>query len=273
MKRRNIIFVLVVAAAVVGVIYYATTTRARALVLTGIVTTDDVIVSSDIQGRVQQLLVRQGDTVASNQLLAHIQPQEWKADLAFYANSEQQSAAQVAQAEADLKFQEAQTSNQIWQAEANLEAAQEQVIQADADLENARLNFERLQGLFHQRVESAQTHDQARTTYEGAKAHAQSLRKQVQAAEAAVALARANGEQVAAKRAMLEGTKHQLAAAGAQKEKAQVRLGYTEIYAPIAGIVDVRAALEGEVVNPAQAIITCSSQLDGRAGKTVSYRA
>jgi len=47
-----------------------------------------------------------------------------------------------------------------------------------------------------------------------------------------------------------------LAAAGAQKEKAQVRLDYTEIRAPSDGIVDVRAALQGEVVNPGQAIVT-----------------
>jgi multidrug resistance efflux pump len=49
---------------------------------------------------------------------------------------------------------------------------------------------------------------------------------------------------------------HQLAAAAAQTDKAQVQLDYTKILAPSDGIVDVRAALEGEVVNPAQAIVT-----------------
>jgi HlyD family secretion protein len=176
--------------------------------------------------------------------------------MAFYMSAEQQSAAQVSQAEADLKYQEAQTSNQIWQAEANLASTESQVVQAEADLENARLNFERIEGLFRQGVESAQTHDQARTTYDSAKAHVDSLRKQVQAAQAAVGLAKANADQVTARRASLHATEHQLAAAGAQKEKAQVRLNYTEIHAPISGIVDVRAALEGEVVNPGQAIVT-----------------
>ena len=41
----------------------------------------------------------------------------------------------------------------------------------------------------------------------------------------------------------------QLAAAAAQTQKADVRLAYTELRAPIAGIVDVRAALPGEVVD------------------------
>ncbi len=47
-----------------------------------------------------------------------------------------------------------------------------------------------------------------------------------------------------------------MAAAGAQTDKAKTQLGYTDIHAPIAGIVDLRAALEGEVVNPGQAIVT-----------------
>jgi HlyD family secretion protein len=224
--------------------------------LTGVVTTDAVVVSSEIQGRLQQLAVNQGDVVQEGQLLGRIQPQEWKADMSFYANAEQQSAAQVIQAEADLRYQEAQTSNQIAQAKANLASAQAQAVQGNADLENARLNFERLKGLYERRVESVQTYDQARTGFEAAKAHAESQRQQAQAAEAAVGLAEANAQQVSVRRAMLEATRHQLAAAGAQKQKAQVRLDYTEIHAPITGIVDVRAALAGEVVTPGQAIVT-----------------
>ncbi len=45
-------------------------------------------------------------------------------------------------------------------------------------------------------------------------------------------------------------------AARAQKERATVRLGYTEIRAPISGLVAERAALLGEVVNPGQAIVS-----------------
>jgi HlyD family secretion protein len=46
------------------------------------------------------------------------------------------------------------------------------------------------------------------------------------------------------------------AAASAQRAKADVRLRYTEIHAPIDGIVDVLAARVGEVVNPGQPILT-----------------
>lgn len=256
MKRWLWIITPIVVAVAAALVYYACTRGAGSLRLTGVVTTDAVVVSSEIQGRLQSLLVNQGDVVKAGQLLGRIQPEEWKAEMSFYANTEEQSAAQVAQAEADLKYQEAQTSNQIRQAEANLAASEAQTIQGDADLENAHLNNERLQGLYQHGVESAQAYDQARTTFEAAKAHVDSLRKQAQAAQAAVALAQANAEQVAARRAMLDAMRHQAAAAGAQKEKAQVRLDYTEIHAPIAGVVDVRAALQGEVVNPGQAIVT-----------------
>src|SRR5215471_9829686 len=108
MKRR-VLFFAVALLVIAGGIYYVLAHRAMPVVITGIVTTDSVIVSSEIQGRVQQLLVKQGDTVKGGDLVATIQPQEWKADMAFYAHSERQSEAQVIQAEADLKYQEAQT--------------------------------------------------------------------------------------------------------------------------------------------------------------------
>jgi HlyD family secretion protein len=219
--KRKIRIILVTLVLLAGIVYYALQNRAHDIVITGIVTTDSVIVSSEIQGRLQQLLVKEGDTVKHGQLLAVIQPQEWKADMAYYQS------------------QQSQTSNQISQAEANLASAQAQVVQAQADLENDHLNFNRIQDLFQKGVESAQSADQARTTFDGAKARVDSLEKQVMAAQAAV-----------------QASHDQLAATGAQTDKAQVRLDYTEVHAPIDGIVDVRAALQGEVVNPGQGIVT-----------------
>jgi multidrug resistance efflux pump len=258
--KRKVILLIAVLAAVGAAVAYTLTRRPNELVITGIVTTDEVIVSPEIQGRLQQLLVKEGDSVTNGELLAMIQPQEWKADVAFYASNVEESSAQVARAEADLKYQEAQTSNQISQAEATLAATAAQRQQAQADLENAALTFERENDLYHRGVESKQTFDQARTAHEAAKAHADSLEKQVQAAQAAVALAQANVEQIAARRANLEAMMHQKVAANAQREKAAVRLNYTQVRAPTDGIVDTRAALQGEVVNPGQAIVTLINQ-------------
>jgi HlyD family secretion protein len=241
MKRRRPL-VLAIVVLVAGVLYFATARHRHSLVLTGIVTTDDLIVSSEVQGRLQELSVREGDSVKRGQLLGLIAPQEWKAGMAYYENSE-------LGAEADLQYEQAATDSQIKQAEANLASAEAQVAQAEADLENVQLNFKRESNLRESSVNSKEAYDQARTACDSAKAHVEAQRQQVLAAQAAVELAKANAAQVAMRRAAL-------AAAAAQKEKAQVQLGYTEIHAPIDGIVDVRAALEGEVVNPGQAIVT-----------------
>ncbi|HVB29439.1 MAG TPA: efflux RND transporter periplasmic adaptor subunit [Terriglobia bacterium] len=252
-KLFLIILSLVVAASVA--VYFVTRPSARGMVLTGIVDTDDVIVSSQVSGRLSKLLVKEGESVAAGQLLAVIQPEELRATQQYYLHSEQSSAEQVREAQAALKFQELQTRDQIHQAEANLATAEAQEKQAAANREQARLNFNRSHGLFKQGIASAQEDDQARTTYQAAEAQAEAAGKQVQAQRAALALARSNAEQVAMRERALAANRRQFAAARAQNQVAKVRLGYTEIRAPIPGLVTLRAALEGEVVNPAQPIV------------------
>jgi len=241
MKRRLLLIPALVVAALAIILYAATRGPGR-LVLTGIVTTDDVIVSSEIPGRLQRLLVNQGDAVKPGELLGLIQPEEQEANMAFYQHG-------VGQAEADLRYQETQAGDQIGQAEANLASARAQVTQAEADLENAVLNFQRESALYQSGANSRQAYDQARTAGDSARAHTEALRKQAVAAESALAMAQSQKEQVAARRAAL-------AAAEAQQRKAAVQLGYTEIRAPIGGTVDVRAALQGEVVTAGQPIVT-----------------
>ena len=89
-----------------------------------------------------------------------------------------------------------------------------------------------MQDLFKKGVDSAQDADQARTAFDAAKARVDSLRKQVEAAQAGVALAKSGAEQTAARKAALEASTHQLAAMGAQKDKAKTRLGYTKSARP-----------------------------------------
>ena len=196
MKRR-IVIILLLLAVLAGGIYFSFTRSENKLVLTGVVTTDEVIVSSQIQGRLQRLLVKEGDTVTNGELLAQIQPQEWQASLDFYKSSEEQAAAQLTQARADL--------------------------------ENASLNFKRIEKLYTNKVESVEAYDQSRTAHDAAKAKVESIDSLIQASRA-------------------------------QEEKARVQLGYTEIHSPINGIVDTRVALQGEVVNPSEAIVTLINQ-------------
>lgn len=253
--RKLLIFVLI-AGAVGAALYYVYGRPITSLALTGIVTTDDVELSAQVQGEIQQLLVKEGDPVKRGQLIATIVPRELAADQAYYTHSAEGQAAAVDEAGSALKYQELQTEEQIRQAEAALAAAHAGQQESEANLENDRLAYHRTHNLFQQGIDPASSDDQARTTYDAAKAHLDNSVKQVQEAQAALALARSNAQQVKVRESQLLANQHQLAAAQAQREKAKVRLDYTEIRSPIDGFVDTRAALQGEVVNIAQPIVT-----------------
>jgi HlyD family secretion protein len=256
MIRRFVYLLLIAALAVCGVYVYRKLNRRLGLTLTGIVTTHEVVVSPQIQGRMNQLLVKEGDVVKAGQLLALIDPQELKADRLFYARTEQGAADQVEEDEAALKYQEVLTADQIRQAEAALATARAQAKEVQADLELNRVNLERAENLYGKQVLSAQALDEARTAYESTKARADSLNKQVDAQKAAVAVARANENQITVRLKAVQAGRTQVLAAAAQKSKADVRLGYTEVRSPVNGVVAVLAVRQGEVVSVSQTVMT-----------------
>ena len=255
MKRRRVPLIIL-SAIILGILVSAFWPPSRHLTITGIVTTDEVIVSSEIGGRLQRLAVNAGDTVKPGQVLAVIQPPEYAADVAYSHGMAAQSRAQITQAEADLRYQQAQTAGQIEQAKANLSAAKAQAAGAAADLENAQLTFTRARDLRDRGTNAVQDFDQARTGLAAAVARADAFTQQAAAAESALRLAEASAEQISARQASLAAAQQSAAAAAAQEDKARVRLGYTDIKAPIPGTVDQRTAREGEVVNAGLAILT-----------------
>jgi multidrug resistance efflux pump len=256
MKRVRALLVLVILIAAGWAAYVYMGRPPTELVLTGIVTTNDLIVSPQIGGRISDLKVTEGNTVKKDQLVAVITPDELRADSAYYAHSAEGMVSQVRESQAALRFSERQTGDQIKQAEANLAAAEAQQMAATADLENAKIIFDRTRNLSQKGVEPPQAFDQARTNYDAAEARLDSLKKQVEAQRSALALAHANAEQVSVRRSQVQSTQAQQQAANAQRTKADVRLAYAEVRAPIDGIVDVRAVRVGEVVNPGQPIVT-----------------
>jgi multidrug resistance efflux pump len=256
MKRLRPLLVLLVLGALGYAAYYYMGRPPTELVLTGIVTTNDVVVSPQIGGQIETLKVVEGDTVKKDQLIALIRPDELRADTDYYMHSAAGLGSQVQESEAALRFQERQTGDQIKQAEATLASAEAQQMAAVADLENAKLVLDRTRDLTQKGVDPPQALDQARTTYDAALARLDSLRKQVDAQRSALALAHANAEQVSMRQSQVRVTQQQQRAADAQHAKAEVRLAYTEVHAPIDGIVDVRAARVGEVVAAGQPIVT-----------------
>ena len=166
-------------------------------------------------------MVGEGDSVALNQVIATLEPGELQADRAFYARSAEAVAAQVEASRAELAAAVAQDS------------------EARANLANAQRQFERQQTLLAAGGVTEQELDASRTSLTVARAR-------VEAAE----------RQVSNRQSALSASQQQQAAATAQTTKANVRLTYTEITAPSAGVVDVRAARVGEVVTAGQPIVT-----------------
>ncbi|HEY4013420.1 MAG TPA: efflux RND transporter periplasmic adaptor subunit [Polyangiaceae bacterium] len=255
MKQSRIVL-LVLLVAVAGVITYFATAKPGPLVLTGIVTTDGIVVSPQIAGQVSQLLVKEGDAVTRDQLLAVISPDELKAEQAYYAHSAEGLAVHVQENEAALRYQEQQTEQQIREATATLASIQAQRAEASADFENAKVEYSRVQELEKTGAVSTQEVDRERTTFETARAKLDAVDRQLEAQRAAVALARAAEAQVAMKKSAIAASEQDRAAAAAQTQKAAVRLGYTEVHSPANGVVDVRAVRQGEIVAAGQPLMT-----------------
>ena len=252
---KRLIFLLILAGGAVGA-YYAMRQPLGPLVLTGIVTTEDVIISPQVGGQIGQLMVREGDQVEQNQLIAVMTTDELEADRAYYAHTVESIQSQVGENEAALRYEERQTEDQIQQAQASLSTAIAQEKEAQAQLENAHIVLERTQKLSQEGVAPIQQFDSARTSYDAAKARLDAAQKQIEVQHAAVAVANANAEHVRVQQSRVRTAEKQREAAAAQRKRADVRLSYSEVRVPVAGIVDVRAAREGEVVNAGQPIIT-----------------
>src|SRR5437879_8247672 len=251
---KRLLLLLIVGGAVGA--YYSMRRAPGPLVLTGIVTTEDVIVGPQVGGQIGQLLVKEGDQVGRNQLIAVMATAELEADRAYYAHTAESIKSQVGENEAALRYEQRQTEDQIQQAQAALETAVAQKKQAEAELENARIVLDRTQKLSAEGVAPVQQFDQARTTNDAAKARLEAAEKQIEVQRAAVAVANANAEHVRVQQTRVVTTERQREAAAAQRKRADVRLSYSEVRAPVAGIVDVRAARGGEVITAGQPIVT-----------------
>ncbi len=253
-KMLQLVFVLALVAA--GAWYYVVQSRPVALVLTGIVTGHDVVIAPQIAGRLAALHAREGDTVTAGQLLAEIETGELEAERAYYTHTAQGLASTVQEQEAALRYQRRQLQDQEAQAEAAIATTAASHAAAVADAERAKFTFDRTRDLAASGLAPAQQLDEARTSYTAAQARVDSLARQIDAQRAALSLVRASVEQVSMRRSQVQTSEAQLAAVGAQGQKAEVRLKFAQLVAPINGMVDVLPARMGEVVTSGQAVMT-----------------
>ena len=257
MNARNKVFILIGVLFVISlVIYLFTTPRGSDLDLVGTVDANQVVVSPQVAGRIAKLLVDEGTKVKQGDLIASLDPSELEAQARAAAATIDSLRSQVSATQATSTATHGSTTSSVANAQARLEAARAQLVQAEAMLTRTESDSRRSIELAQQGVVSDQERVQAEMNLKAQQATVQSLRQQVTAAQADLNAAVANTHQAHAAASTVTATRGQLLNAEAQLKEAEVRLGYTKIYAPVTGTVSVRAAREGEYLNPGNPIVT-----------------
>jgi HlyD family secretion protein len=257
MKPRNRIFMLMGVLFVIALgVYFFTTKRASGLDLVGTVDANEVVVSSRIQGQIASLAVQEGDRVQQGQLIATIAAK----DLADAHNAALATARSDAFRLAEERTTELQTlgdtRSQLESAEAQVRVAKAELAQAEAQFEHQNADTRRGVALARAGIDSQQTREEMVTALNADRAAVESARENVAAQEAALQTARANLYQAQAAAQTVAASSADLRNAEALASQAQVELGYANIYSPVTGVVNVRAALQGEVVSPTTPIVT-----------------
>ena len=253
--QRFGILLLIILAAAIGY-YFLTANRNQALVLIGTVDANQVIVSAKIQGRIEKLTVYEGTPVKEGDLIAVLDSAELEAQKRAAAETIASLRSQVTGTRATEMMTRGSTSSDVLTARARLQSVKSQLTMAQANLDQVSADTERTVALADQGVASKQDRDRAVAALQSAKANMQTLRAQVRAAETDLASTEARLNNTRTAESTVASTRAQVQNAQAQLAQAETRLGYTRVVAPITGVVSLRAARQGEVVNPGVPIVT-----------------
>lgn len=256
MKPSKFFIFLGVLATLAGIYYLLTTNRSSDEVLIGVVDANNVVVSAKILGRIERLAVDEGTPVKQGDLIAVIDSGELKAAKEAAETTIASYRAKVSQASSGAVQAEAENASQLANAQARLQAARSTYTQAQADQERVHSDAARLVELAKQGVASKADQERSDAQMRVAQAAVQNAAEQVRAAAADVNTYQARLEQTKAAQSTLAGSRQDVRTAEAELAEAETRLGYTQVVAPVSGVVNVRAAREGEVVNPGQPIVT-----------------
>lgn len=234
MSRKKIVIPIIIAIAV-AVATWRLANRPSAppdeIKVSGTIEVTDVEVSFKVAGRVKERLVDEGDRVAAGQVVARLEDEDQRHDLAEREAEVQAAAAALAELQAGSRPEE------IAQAEAALERVK-------AEEERLRTDFLRQQELFKKEVIAARDMDTARSRYETSRA---SVRE---AAERLTLVRRGpRRETIDQARARLQDVRVAL-------DRAKTRQGYTTLVSPVAGYVLSKNVEAGELVAAGTPIVT-----------------
>ena len=253
-----------------------------------------VDISFKMAGRMIERKVTEGDWVKSGELIATLDPIIYRqqkvrdqASVASAVSNYQQLETGIAYQKATLESDIAARNAELNQSTAKLEEllngsrkqdiqqAEAAVTDAKAQLEFARLDWDRAQTLFKNEDISKQQYDQARTKYDSAQALVRQAeeklslvkegprqediagaRADVARAKAAVATAEANRLELKRKQEQLVAGRDDIDRSRAQVGISDAQLADTEVSTPIDGVVLVKSAEPGEVLGAGTTVVT-----------------
>lgn len=186
--------------------------------------------SSKIAGRIERMLVEQGQRVARGELLYVLSTPELDAKL------RQAEAAKSAAKALDLKALSGTRPEQI-------AAARNLWQQAEAGAQLAQQTFERVKSLYEQGVVAAQQYDQAQASFTSSRSAAEAAKAQYD-----LALAGASREDKEAAAAQLSG-------AEAAVSEVELYLSDAMVYSPVDGEVTSVVAEAGELVGEGYPVV------------------
>jgi multidrug resistance efflux pump len=248
-QRRLAIVGTVVLVLLVGLLVWKHF-RPHQLILVGIVDANEVVVTPRVQARLDSLWIDEGSTVKAGQRIAALDQRELAAQTASTVASEAGARAEVAQAEASAQQSAADVAGGRAGAEARMASAQADLARLDAQLQLTRTSVNRFTALEKSGAIAPSTLDSAVAQLHMQEAAVAAAHQQVLAAQGDLQRANAGTLSAEAARRAVLAEQARLSSAQADVNAARTRLGYSELLAPVSGVVQVLTARQGELVGP-----------------------
>ena len=234
--KKKIIFILVLivvaAAAIILLTRFATRKPPQnTLTISGNIEAHESLVGFKVQGRLDELLVQEGQYVHQGDLIARLDRRDYEQQVRADEGTVRSREAELNLALAGTRIQE-------------IKAAQQALLDAQADLELKKVEFQRNQALYDRNSISAEARDTADTNLKRARATYERNRQTYNEL-----LEGTRKEQIAIDRSNVH-------AARQNRDLSRIRLAYTSLYAPKTGVVTVRQAELGEVLLPGSPVVT-----------------
>jgi HlyD family secretion protein len=236
--------------------FFFSTERVGGLAIEGIVDANQVVVSPKVQGILERLNVDEGSAVRAGEVIARLDTAELDANVEADRASVANLRAQLAQSQSNYQMALTETAGDLAGAEARLLVAKAQLEQSQSQLERIQSDYQKTKTLSTLGVSARQDLDHWTADLRTQQATVSGQTEQVRAAEADLVHAQAGQYRKSAAESAVESTKAQLDNAESELVAAQARLGYTQVMAPISGVISVLVARQGEVVGPSAPVVT-----------------